>query len=185
MDNKVGKLLIAHPNLPRSTPFYKTVIYVVNDDDAGTQGIILNKPSDYSVSEFVASKGIDIFPHTTEKMRFGGPLSTKIVFMLHTDDFESTSSSIAGRGLMISCDDFMIEKMSFGQLPYNWRMAVGMCGWQPGQLDLELKGKRPYKAETSWLTCDANENIMFNYDGEDQWVKAVEISSQQMINSYF
>lgn len=183
--SRQGKLLISHPNLPIQSPFYKSVIYIVNDNSQGTQGLILNKPSEYRVNDFVAQRGVIHFPQTNEKMRFGGPLSTKMVFMLHTDDFESTSSSIAGRGLMISCDDFMIEKMSMGQLPYGWRMAVGICGWQPGQLDMELKGQRPYKAENSWLTAEANDGILFNYDGEEQWQRAMDLSSFQMINQFF
>jgi putative transcriptional regulator len=183
--SRQGKLLIAHPNLPKNTPFYKSVVYVLNDDEHGTQGIIVNKPAGYRVNDFIASKGVDYFPQTSEKMRFGGPLSTKMVFMLHTDDFESQSSSICGPGLMVSCDDFMIEKMSMGQMPYYWRMAIGICGWQPGQLDMELKGQRPYKSENSWLTANADEGIIFNYDGEEQWKKAMELSSFQMINQFF
>jgi len=182
---KQGLILISHPNLPKTSPFYKSVIYIVNDNEVGTQGVILNKPADYKVNDFVAARGFSGFPNTEKKMRFGGPLSTKTVFMLHTDDFESSSSSIAGKGLMISSDDFMLEKMSWGQQPSAWRIAVGMCGWQPGQLDMELAGKPPYRKENSWLTAEANDNIIYNYDGIEQWEKASELSSQQMINSYF
>lgn len=183
--SRQGKLLIAHPNLPKNNPFDKSVIYVFSDDDKGTQGIILNKPAELSVNDFLLTKRFESFPETPEKMRFGGPLSTRTVFMLHTDDFESTSSTIAGKGLMITSDDFMFEKMSFGQQPSAWRIAVGVCGWQPGQLDLELKGQPPYRAENSWLTADGNDNIIFNYDGERQWKQATELSSHQMINLFF
>jgi putative transcriptional regulator len=183
--SRQGKLLIAHPNLPRNNPFYKSVIYIFNDNSHGTQGIILNKPADLSVHEFLLTKRFDGFPETSAKMRFGGPLSTKTVYMIHTDDFESTSSAIAGKGLMLSSDDFMFEKMSYGQQPSAWRVAIGVCGWQPGQLDLELKGQRPYKSENSWLTAEGNDSIIFNYDGEEQWKNAMNLSSVQMINQFF
>lgn len=185
MNNRVGQLLIAHPNLPKENPFQRTVIYILNDNETGTQGIILNKPTAYKVADFMTQRGYG-FPSTDQRIRFGGPLSTKTVFMLHTDDFTSASSEIVGNGLMISCDDFMIEKMTQQQVfPHRWRMCVGICGWQPGQLDMELQGHPPYRPENSWLVAKANESIMFSCDGEQQWQKAMELSSRQMINSYF
>jgi putative transcriptional regulator len=184
MDSRVGKLLIAHPNLPKTTPFHKTVVYIFNEDEQGVQGLILNKPTGYKVNDFIMTQGFEM-PLTKEKMRFGGPVSTKLVFMLHTDDFESASSMPVGKGLMLSCDDFMLEKLSMGYQPSLWRMAVGVCMWQPGQLDMELQGHPPYRPENSWLTADANDSILFEYDGEKQWEKALELSSRQMIDSYF
>lgn len=182
--NRQGQLLIAHPNLPHNNPFYKSVIYIFEDDQVGTQGIILNKPTNYSVNSFIETQGFTM-GLSPEKMRFGGPVSSKMVFMLHTDDWESASSSPVGKGLMISCDDFMLEKMAMGYQPGLWRMMVGVCAWQPGQLDMEMQGVKPYRPENSWLTADANDNILFGYDGEKQWEKAVALSSKQMINSYF
>ena len=182
--SRQGKLLIAHPNLPHNNPFYKSVIYVFEDDKVGTQGIILNKPSTLSVNRFFESNGYDL-GLSPEMMRFGGPVSTKIVFMLHTDDWESASSAPVGKGLMLSCDDFMIEKMAMGYQPGLWRMAAGICAWQPGQLDMELNGQKPYRPENSWLTADANDTIIFAYDGEKQWEKALALSSKQTIDSYF
>ena len=182
--NRQGQLLIAHPNLPHNNPFYKSVIYIFEDDQVGTQGIILNKPTNYSVNSFIETQGFTM-GLSPEKMRFGGPVSSKMVFMLHTDDWESASSSPVGKGLMISCDDFMLEKMAMGYQPGLWRMMVGVCAWQSGQLDMEMQGVKPYRPENSWLTADANDNILFGYDGEKQWEKAVALSSKQMINSYF
>jgi putative AlgH/UPF0301 family transcriptional regulator len=63
-------------------------------------------------------------------------------------------------------------------------MMGGICAWQPGQLEMELKGQGPYLPENSWLTCKSNEDIIFAYDGERQWEKAVELSSRQMFNQY-
>lgn len=183
--SRQGKILIAHPNLPKATPFYKSVIYLVNDNEHGTQGMILNKPSNFMLNDLALSKRLDGFPETTDTLRYGGPLSVKTIYMLHTDDFESTSSNNAGKGLMLSSDDFMFQKMTWGQAPAAWRISAGMCGWQPGQLDLELKGERPYRQENSWLTAEGTDSIIFNYDGVKQWEQAMELSSHQMINQFF
>jgi putative AlgH/UPF0301 family transcriptional regulator len=60
-----------------------------------------------------------------------------------------------------------------------------MCAWQPGQLDRELKGLPPFKAENSWLIADPNDTIVYDYDGDTQWEKALTYSRQQMINFFF
>ena len=46
MDSRVGKLLIAHPNLPSDNWFNRTVIYVYNESpQQGTLGVTLNVPT--------------------------------------------------------------------------------------------------------------------------------------------
>jgi len=182
--SRQGQLLIAHPNLPSDNPFSKTVIYIGHDDAEGVQGLILNKPSNYSVSEFLQRRNYP-FINSGHRMRVGGPVNSTSVFMLHSNDWESSSSIDAGKGLSITSDDFMLEKLGLGYVPAYWRIFVGISAWGAGQLEMELSGKHPYRIENSWLTCEANDHIVFNYDGEDQWIKAVELSSQQMINSYF
>ena len=183
--SRVGQLLIAHPNLPENTPFSKTVIYIGHDGPQGVTGLVLNKPTHYSIKEFLNRRNFDVNVDTGHRMRIGGPVNNQSVFMLHSNDWESSSSVDVGKGLCVSSDDFMLEKISHGYVPAYWRMFVGACSWQAGQLEMELDGKHPYRSENSWLTCDPNDHIIFNYDGEDQWYKAMEMSSHQMINSYF
>lgn len=184
MRSKTGKILIAHPNLPANNLFYKSVVYVYDDTPNGTQGLILNKPSNYHVSDFLKNRGMD-FPHTKETMRYGGPVRTNTVVMIHSDNWYSSSTTAIRNDIALSCDDFMFEKMAMGDCPSLYRIAVGICGWQTGQLNLELTGRWPYKPENSWLTAEADPSIVFEHDGERQWQKALELSSNQMIASYF
>ena len=79
----------------------------------------------------------------------------------------------------------MIEKMSMGNMPAMWRMVSGICGWAPGQLHAEINGHQPFKSDKSWLTLQPTDSIMFEYDGEEQWQRAIEMSSKQMINHFF
>jgi putative AlgH/UPF0301 family transcriptional regulator len=79
----------------------------------------------------------------------------------------------------------MLEKMATGNEPGLWRMVVGICSWSPGQLELELSGKYPYRPENSWLTVKANRSIMFEHDGDKQWQKAMDLSSKTMLDNFF
>jgi putative AlgH/UPF0301 family transcriptional regulator len=78
----------------------------------------------------------------------------------------------------------MFFKMSTGNEPIYWRAFLGISAWKSGQLDTELEGNFPY-VKNMWLLADANDDVIFNYDGEDQWVRAVDLCSQQTINHFF
>ena len=185
MSNHIGKLLIAYPGLPKKDFFHKSVIFLYQDSKDGTLGLVLNKKLDVSVKEICYDRGT-LWPDGITRCYSGGPLSRSSVILVHTDDWTSANTMhINKTGYCVSSDDFMFEKMSMGNQPAYWRMCLGISGWQFGQLNLELDGKYPYKNENSWLTATPNDSIMFAHDGEEQWKKALEHSSHQMIDSYF
>ena len=181
--SRVGKLLIANPNFPSESPFAKSVIYIYQDDSkVGTVGLILNKPTG-SVSRFCNENGI-MFPDTQPTMHSGGPVNPSALILLHTDDWSSSNSIDIGTGLRISSDHNMFLKMSTGNVPLCWRTFFGVSAWRPGQLDKELESAFPY-VKNMWLIADATEEVIFDYDSEDQWIKAVDLCSQQTINYFF
>tara|TARA_B110000503_G_scaffold131392_1_gene205961 strand:+ start:503 stop:1048 length:546 start_codon:yes stop_codon:yes gene_type:complete len=180
--NYTGKLLIAHPNLVQNY-FERSVIYICHDDPkTGSQGLILNKPSTYTVGDISTMKG---FPSDLgELVRKGGPVRDKAICILHTTEWYSSNTVSAGQ-YSISSDQLMLEKISMYNTPRNWRIFSGICTWAPQQLDLEVKGITPYSENLSWLTLDAYDNIVFGPDGKDQWISAVNACSQQAIKDYF
>ena len=185
MKSKEGKLLVAHPNLPKDNWFHKTVIYIYLDNEKdGTIGVTLNVATSLTIQKLCYGRGI-LFPDSSKPVFKGGPVADKTVVMLHTAEWQSTSTAPAGPGYAITSSDRMFEDLAIGREPAYWRTFLGVSAWQPGQLDLEMEGQYPYRSENSWLTCDANDSIMFDYNGEKQWEKALDLCSQQMIDYYF
>lgn len=185
MKSKVGKLLIAHPNLPKDNWFNKTVIYIYADDpQQGTLGLALNVKTTLQVRKLCYDRGI-LYPHDTHQCYRGGPMNPHSCIMIHTDEWTSQNTVTAGPRYNLSSDNQMFERLAILDQPAYWRICLGISGWAPGQLDAELQGQFPYTTANSWLTADANDNIMFEHDGEDQWKAAVELSSQQMIDQFF
>jgi putative transcriptional regulator len=45
-------------------------------------------------------------------------------------------------------------------------MALGYAGWGAGQLEQELK-------ENVWLTCEADEALLFDAEHETKWARAL------------
>lgn len=181
---KQGNLLIAHPKLPKTNPFCKTVIYVYESNDQGVMGLVINRATNYTIKDLCKSKGF-IYPESRTALHQGGPVNESALILLHTDDWHSENTAIAGKGLCVSSDNLMLKKLSHGDVPLYWRMFSGMSAWTKSQLHMELNGQFPYKPENSWLTAQANDDIVFEYDGEEQWEQAIELSSRQMINQFF
>lgn len=175
--NYEGKLLVAHPNL---TDFFaRTVIFVYQDDPKqGALGLVLNKPTRITVADIVNEKGLGY--GGTEHVYKGGPVNENAVFLLHEDNwYGSNTFQIGNTGLAITSDAVMMEKLSMGNTPLGWRMITGVAGWRPGQLQQEMN------SVYGWLTCDANDSIVFAKDGERQWNMALQMCANQTIDSYF
>lgn len=182
--SKVGKLLIAHPNLPPNDFFYKTVVYVYLDDaNEGTRGIVVNMPSVLTVQEICVKRAID-YPNHDERVYQGGPVAGEAVVMLHTDEWQSRNTTTAGPGYLLSSDFDMFEKIAEGNTPAYYRVFAGIASWAPGQLDMELEGDFPYTSSNSWLLAQANDDIIFAYEGYYQWDKAIELAGQQMFDCF-
>jgi putative AlgH/UPF0301 family transcriptional regulator len=185
MQSRVGKLLIAHPNLPKDNWFCRTVVYIYNESpQQGTLGVTLNVPTTTPFKRLCYDKGV-IYPSENPSVFKGGPVSEQSIVILHTDEWHSKNTIQAGPAYRLSSDEVMFERLSLGDTPVYWRPFLGLTAWAPGQLDAELTGTFPYTAANSWLICDATDDILFNYTGEEQWKAAVELCSHQMINQFF
>lgn len=178
-----GKILISHPTLPLENPFHKTAIYLYQDDENGTVGVCLNRQSNIPIREIAEDKGV-IFD-TPMNLHRGGPVNQGALVLLHTDEWQSKNTAEAGKGYRISSDDIMLEKLAQGNTPVYWRLMSGFAAWAPNQLNMEMNGTFPYRTENRWLTCQANDSIVYEYDGEEQWQRCLELATKQMVNYYF
>jgi putative transcriptional regulator len=183
--SRVGKILIANPTMTDDNPFAKTVIYIYADDPVqGTTGVILNKPSETTIQDLFYDHKVT-YPSKSPMVHVGGPVNRTAIVLLHTDDWNSQNTAHAGNNLLISSDKLMFLKMSQGNEPIYWRMMIGLSSWAPDQLDMEMRGQFPYNKSHQWLTAEPSEDILFGYDGEEQWNKALELCSQQIIDQWF
>lgn len=181
--SRTGSILVAHPGLPIGGPFRRSVIYIYRDDLRGTYGVILNYKSDLSVTEICNNKKIN-FPDTNIFVHKGGPVNEHALVMLHSQEWRSSSTEDTS-DWAISSDTFMLEKIAAGDYPVYFRVFAGVATWAPGQLDLELSGRFPYKKEYAWLTAKATDEILFQHDLDDQYTMALDACGKQMIQQFF
>jgi putative AlgH/UPF0301 family transcriptional regulator len=79
----------------------------------------------------------------------------------------------------------MFKRLAMGQTPKHWRLCAGVAAWSDDQIEGEMSGRAPWTPEHSWLTANPNTDIIWNYDGDEQWNRSVELSSSQLITQYF
>ncbi|VAW49444.1 UPF0301 protein YqgE [hydrothermal vent metagenome] len=161
--------LIAMPSLNGSW-FEKAVIYILEDNDRGTTGFVVNLPQDFQVKDLLSH--FDFPP--PEKVSFleqpilqGGPVDVEQGFILHKPEGKWKSSIALPDGLTMTFSDDFVEALSKNQAAESFLICLGFSGWKPGQLAQEIQSN-------SWLTIPYNESLLFDTPFEKKWQVALE-----------
>lgn len=152
-----GKLLISAPHL--TDIFKRSVIYLVEHDEKGSVGFVLNKPIKFNVDEV-----IEDFPEFNSKVFLGGPVQTELVNFIHKNPGKIDGGYEVQNGIYwggnFSSLRLLVEANSVN--PDDVKFFVGYAGWSAGQLDDEMK-------ENSWYVTDANEEFIFSTEPGKLW----------------
>lgn len=175
-----GTLLIAPPKM-KNTFWYKTVIFLTEHHQNGSMGLILNKRSQMTVSDFTDNIGPRM--NIPGYIYLGGPVNVKALSMLHSSEWECSNTMQINDDFSISSAEDLLTRLGDGDAPRNFRLFLGLCGWAPKQLQEELKGAPPHDHSLSWLTASADHNIVFDSDLKDQWHQSVERSGNEFVQS--
>ena len=164
-----GRALIAMPGIedPR---FERAVVLICAHTRELAMGLTLNRPLDgLTVPSLMEKLGVE--SHITlpeDLVLLGGPVETERGFVLHTDDYVSSSASTKVLdGVALTATREVLEAIaSHNERPRRSLMALGYSGWGPGQLEREIR-------ENVWLTCDPDEALLFGHDYEHKWSDAL------------
>jgi putative transcriptional regulator len=134
MDSMRGQLLVAGPTL-LDPNFWRTVVLIVEHNEDGALGLVLNRPSETSVGEAVPQLTELLDP--AQDLFIGGPVQPSAVIVLA--EFEDPTEAA-----LIAFDDVGVlgTGPSEEQLSASIRAGrafLGHAGWGPGQLDGELE----------------------------------------------
>jgi putative transcriptional regulator len=180
--NLVGNLLIAPPAVKTSF-WHKTVIMVTEHHGSGSLGLVLNRKSELSLTDFGRQLGfnIDLPGH----VHIGGPVNVKNLSFLHSNDWISTNTMLVNEEFSISSAEDILPRMATHDLPKHWRLFLGVCGWGPNQLLGEMQGEAPWKKETSWCTANSDLDLVFGSDHHEQWCCALDRSGLEFAQNIF
>lgn len=150
-----GKILIAEPFLHGSY-FNRSIVYLVEHNNNGSVGFILNKPVDFQINEFHKE-----FPNYTDNIYIGGPVNIESLFFIHKLGNKIRGSIQIVDGLWWGGDfDDLKKLMNEGKINNSQiRFFLGYSGWDKSQLNEELK-------EDSWIVSDITPNLVINGSNE-------------------
>ncbi|MGF7122043.1 YqgE/AlgH family protein [Rhodococcus sp. TAF43] len=157
-----GSLLVSSTDLAEPT-FRRTVVYVIEHNDAGSLGVVLNRPSDTSVQE--------VLPQWTalaakpQALYIGGPVTRDAALCLATLRTGADITGIPGlrridgRVVMVDLD---ADPEPIAPVIEGLRIFAGYAGWTLGQLDAEIE-------HDDWIVLSALASDVISPPRADVW----------------
>lgn len=142
MPNMSGRLLVAMPSL-LDPNFSRTVIHVFeHDEENGAVGLILNRPSDLVIKEYLPDLSITITP--PDVVFIGGPVAREfaLTVVIDAEGNPTLASDPVGEGV--------------------GRVFSGYSGWGAGQLESEI-------AEGAWFVTRPEPGEVLTSDPSSMW----------------
>ena len=158
--------LIAMPHLEDSN-FSGTVTYICEHNEDGALGIVINKPLEQlEVAELFAqlelpnpNSGLSEYEEVVSHIYEGGPVHHERGFIVHTGSANWDSSLQVSDELSLTTSVDILDAIANRRGPQQFLIALGCAGWEGGQLEKELQ-------ENTWLTCPANNAVLFDSPDE-------------------
>lgn len=167
-----GHLLVASPKLV-DTFFHESVILILAHSDEGAAGLVINRPTEATVSDL--SESIFQGDFTWNKsISLGGPVPGPLV-VLHS------RSRLADQevcpGVYSTIEEEKVRDALRARLDPSI-VAINYSGWGPGQLEREL-------SEDSWEVVPAAADLVFSPPKQDLWREATRRARSLKMQSLF
>lgn len=154
-----GSLLVAAPLMDEPT-FRRTVIYMLQHDDDGALGLVINRPTDEDELPGLAPW---MFELSQPQVVFeGGPVQSNTLIGVASVTADAASEAFVHI-------DGELGTVDLGHLPseiveglQGLRLFRGYAGWGPGQLDEELD-------EGAWLVLPCETDDVFSAHPQGLW----------------
>tara|TARA_B100001123_G_C14959857_1_gene887212 strand:- start:105 stop:740 length:636 start_codon:yes stop_codon:yes gene_type:complete len=165
--------LVANETM-RDPRFKNTVIAMLDNDETGAWGLVINKP--------LASVPLSSLVHksrktTTEQKKlfdvkipvyWGGPVNENKILILHSQEYQNETTK-KFKNLSISSDYEILFEIADKKGPEKSLVILGISSWGPGQLEGEME------IET-WVLSEINTDLIFKMDNNKKWPNAINSS---------
>jgi putative transcriptional regulator len=136
--------------------FARTLIYICENNDEGSFGIILNRSVEIRLKDFFSSANEEIEAKLNkEKIVIGGPVEPMTVYILHNKDSRFDELISINDHISLSTDLNLVKSILEDDGPENFLVSFGYTGWASGQLEREI-------LSGSWLIIPSDKDIIFN-----------------------
>lgn len=160
-----GVFLIASEKLIDPN-FSQTVVLLIDYDQSGALGLIVNRPSGIPLSQ--ALPELEILEKRQDTVFFGGPVGRNQLFLLVRSSLSPPDASLVVEDVYASVSlETLRRLMSDGDPEPVFHAHAGYSGWGPGQLDNEvLRG--------DWYVTPADALTIFDQPAEEIWPNLIK-----------
>jgi len=163
MPSLTGQFLIASPRL-MDPNFFHTVVLMVQHDENGSLGLILNRPLTATVKD-VCREALEQECEVEGVLYQGGPCDGPLM-AVHT--YEPAAQNPVIEGLHFTSEKERLE-MLLTEPAVTAKFFVNYSGWTAGQIEAEIE-------EGSWLTLPATEEQIFS-STDDLWTRLTKAAT--------
>lgn len=161
-----GRLLVATPRLADPN-FERTVVLLLDHDENGSLGVVLNRPSPVPVGEVLPGWGGMLV--TPEVLFHGGPVGTdSALAVAEIPAAEGEEDPVGFRRLFdhIGIVDLDTPTELLEGVIVQMRVFAGYAGWGEGQLAAEVE-------EGSWYVVPLEDHDVFAPGPEGLWARVL------------
>ena len=154
--------------------FKNTVIIMLENDENGAWGLVINKP----LALVPLSSLIYLPSDATIKQKklynvkipiyWGGPVNENKILVLHSQEYNN-ETTINYKNISISSGYKILFDIADNKGPKKKLVIVGISSWGKGQLEGEMERE-------GWTLSEINLNLIFEMDNAEKWLNAIKNS---------
>ncbi len=158
----------------RDPRFKNTVIVMLDNDETGAWGLVINKPLVSVPLGSLINKSRNITPkqkelyNVTIPVYWGGPVNENKILILHSKEYKNKTTQ-KFKNLSISSDYKILFEIADKKGPKKSLVILGISSWGPGQLEGEME-------KEGWVLSEINTDLIFEISNDKKWLKAINSS---------
>jgi len=163
-DLAAGKLLVASPDLPDPN-FARTVVLLVQYDEDGVVGLILNRRSKVPISRVL--DGVASAKNRPDPVYAGGPVGrTEVMAMVRAHRPPGDAKRLFGDVFLVSSREGLEKTFGSATEAGMVRVYLGYSGWTGPQLEHELD-------LGAWYIFQGSATVVFDADPDSLWPRLI------------
>ena len=158
----------------RDPRFKNTVIIMLDNDEAGAWGLVVNKP----LASVPLGSLIHKSRNTTVKEKelynvkipvyWGGPVNENKILILHSQEYKNETTKNF-KNLSISSDYKILFEIADKKGPEKSLVIMGISSWGTGQLEGEME-------KGGWVLSEIDADLIFEMNNAKKWLNAINNS---------
>ncbi|GEM47125.1 YqgE/AlgH family protein [Deinococcus cellulosilyticus] len=150
--------LVANPYL-QGDYFQESVILVLEHDEKGALGLIVNQESTARIADVVEGGT------SNDPVLLGGPVDQKFGWCIYRYPTGMEGEIKLGGTTCVSTSYLILQHL-MQSVGSEYHLIMGYSGWGTGQLEKECQ-------EGTWLWVHMDDSLIFDTPVEERWSKAI------------